>query len=243
MTKKYNCIIIDDEAFAIRLLSELISNIPYLHISKTYDDPLKALSELSLWNEVDILFLDIDMPELSGIQLASKLSNNVKNIVFTTAYPQYALEAFGVYATDYLLKPIEAVRFIESVNNIVGKYDNALPAEQESNLVFIKGDLKGKYIRLNPDEIILIYTNEHYLQIVTHSKEYRTNETLKNIMLKLKNDTRFIRIHQSNAINIEQIILVEGNTVLLKNNWKVPISEHYKKDFMSLINKKLLNPR
>lgn len=243
-SKKLKCAIIDDEEFAIKLLSEHIEIIQDLIIFKTFTNPLTALASICDADEIDILFLDIDMPNVSGIDLAAKLINKVKHVIFTTAHTEYALQAFGVNAGGYLLKPINPIRFIETVNRIIHierKMDTN--NKKNDNLFFIKGDLKGKFIGISPDEIILFYTSDHYIKIETTSSQYKTSDTMKNIEERLKDDLRFIRVHQSNIINTEKILHVDGNTVFLTNNWKVPVSEQYKKSLMAFISQKLLNPR
>ncbi|MGQ7854385.1 LytR/AlgR family response regulator transcription factor [Pedobacter sp. WC2501] len=243
MIKKLKCAIIDDEAFAIKLLEEQLALIPNLSIHKIFTNPIKALVEISQEDEIDILFLDIDMPELSGIDLAAKLVGKVRFIIFTTAYSQYALEAFGVYAFDYLLKPIEPIKLIDSVNRVLQNYRQPQQYSLSKNIFFIKGEFKGKYIGIKSDDIILFYTKEHYIMIETTTGQYRTNESLRHIEEKLVNDERFIRVHQSNIINMEKIQHVDGNTIYLSNKWKVPVSDFYKKKFMELLSKNLLNPR
>ncbi|WP_025144431.1 LytR/AlgR family response regulator transcription factor [Pedobacter jeongneungensis] len=238
------CVIIDDEPFAIKLLSEQIDTLDYLTLYKTYTNPLTALAEIQEHEQIDILFVDIDMPQLSGIDLASKLSTKVSHIIFTTAYPQFALEAFGVHAADYLLKPIEPAKFIVCTNRILNlSVNKSQPQPLPNEKIFIKGETKGKFIAINPSEIIIIYVQEHYIMIETHAARYRTTETLKNIEERLSTDRRFIRIHQSNIINMEKIVHVDGNTVYMEQKWKAPISENYKKKFMALIANKLLSPK
>ncbi|WP_316805036.1 LytTR family DNA-binding domain-containing protein [Pedobacter nototheniae] len=245
MSKPLKCVIIDDEDFAVKLLSEYIEMIQELVIIKTFTNPLTALAEITYADEIDILFLDIDMPGLSGIDLATVLTNKIKHLIFTTGHDQYALQAFAVNAEGYLLKPINPLRFIETVKRILNKEEKKIDVvkKKKDNLFFIKGDVKGRFIGISPDEIILFYTNAHYITIETTSNQYQTNDTMKNIEERLKDDIRFIRVHQSNIINTEKIIQVDGNTVFLTNNWKVPVSEHYKKSFMNFISQKLLNPK
>nr|WP_199158818.1 LytTR family DNA-binding domain-containing protein [Pedobacter sp. ASV2] len=244
ISKKLKCAIIDDEEFAIKLLIEHIEIIHDLIIFKTFTNPLIALANICDTDEIDILFLDIDMPSLSGIDLAAKLIHKVKHVIFTTAHTEYALQAFGVNACGYLLKPINPVRFIETVTRIINiERKNETNRQKNDNLFFIKGDLKGKFIGISPDEIILFYTNDHHINIETTSSQYKTSDTMKNIEERLKDDERFIRVHQSNIINTEKIVHVDGNTVFLINNWKVPVSEQYKKSLMTFISQKLLNPK
>jgi len=235
---KINCAIVDDEPYAIELIRQQIKNLPQLVVTKTFSDPVAALAEISASDNIHILFLDIDMPELSGLDLALKLKNRVKHIVFVTAYPNFALEAFGVRADDYLLKPIEPFRFIESVQNI-------LSGEPSANLedpnLFIKGELKGKYLNIQVDEIILIYVKSHLMYIETINGQFKTNETLKHVEERLKTRKKFLRVHHSNIVNAERIVKVEGNMIYMQGKWEVPISDNYKKEFIELLETKMLN--
>ncbi|RDC55379.1 DNA-binding response regulator [Pedobacter chinensis] len=242
--KTLSCIIVDDEAFSIELLSDRISSFKNLKIVKTFTNPLEALAEIGSATEIDILFIDIDMPDLSGLNLAEKVRHKVKYIIFTTAYPQFALEAFGVKAYDYLLKPIDNLKFIESIGRLITlANDSVSTANKKDDFIFIKGDLKGKYIKLMPEEIVLIYTRSHMVFIETTKGQFKTNDTIRNVESKLlPSDKRFLRVHQSNIINVDKILKIEGNTIYLDYKWEVPIGENYKKIVMEFVKEKLLNP-
>lgn len=241
-TQILQCAIVDDEPFAIDLICDQLTVFSNLDIIGTYSNPLLALAELKSISEVDLLFLDIDMPELSGLDLAKKLQHNVKNIIFTTAHSQYAVEAFGVRAYDYLLKPIESIKLIETVGRLIGS-KLKVPKSLGSNLIFLKGEVKGKYLKLNLDEIIVIYTKNHQVFITTRDEVvYKANDTMQNVEFRLKLDKRFFRVHNSNLINVDKIIKIEGNTIYLQNKWKIPIGESFKKPFLDFVNSRLLKP-
>lgn len=228
------CVILDDETFAIELLADKIKLFPDLEIYKTYTSPMVALLEISEEDEIDILFLDIDMPGLTGIELGSKLRHKVKYLIFTTAFSKYAIDAFGIKAQDYLLKPIEEFRFIEAIQSILSleKKHRVTP---QRDLLFIKGTLKGKYLGLKLADLILIYVEGHKIFIKTEDNHYETTESLKNIESRLSNDSRFLRVHNSNIINVEKIVKIEGNTIEMVNEYKVPISENHKASLLSVI--------
>ncbi|RDC56174.1 DNA-binding response regulator [Pedobacter chinensis] len=233
---KLKCAIVDDENFAIELLAEKMAILPDLQLVKTFTSPLKALAEISEADDIDILFLDIDMPELTGIDLAGKLQPRVKYIIFITAFAKYALDAFGVKAYDYLLKPIEKLRFIDTIQSIIEKEQKKIKS-RTTDLIFVKSNLKGKYNMVKRSEIILIYIDGHKLFLITHTEKFETTETLKNIQERLAHDSRFLRVHQANIINIEKIINIEGNTIEMINSYKVPVSERYKPELMRLVTK------
>ncbi|GGE51768.1 LytR/AlgR family response regulator transcription factor [Pedobacter psychrotolerans] len=228
------CAIVDDESFAIELLSENIKLFLDLKLIKTFNDPIQALVNISKEDKIDILFLDIDMPELSGIELGQRLRDRVKYVIFTTAYSKYAIDAFRIKADDYLLKPIEKLRFIESMQSILAKECN-LSSQKSRSLIFIKSNVKGKFISIKLNDITLVYVEGHKLFIVTQTQLHETSESLKNTVLKLSHDSRFLRVHNSNLINIERIVKIEGNTIEMEGNYKVPVSETYKKKLMDTL--------
>lgn len=228
------CAIVDDESFAIELLAENIKIFPELELVKTFTDPISALLEIRRAGDIDILFLDIDMPGLTGLELATKLRPYVKYLIFTTAFSKFALEAFGVKANDYLLKPIERRLFIESIQNLLSLgFDR--PQPQQSELLFVKSNVKGKFVAIRLSEIVLIYVEGHKLFIVTPNQRYETADSLKNIGNRLSQDTKFLKVHNSNMINLEKIIKIEGNTIEMEGKYKVPISENYKAKLMHII--------
>lgn len=240
MRPNFKCIIIDDEIASIEALSNYINKMPTLDILGVYTNPLLALAEIKAEDEIDIALLDIDMPEISGIDLASKLEHKVKHIIFTTGHSKYALQAFGVHAFDYLLKPIRFSTFLDCVNAAMQVIQKK-HSDNHTQQFFIKGDVKGRYLAVKAKDIILIYTQGHYAVIETEIAQFRTNETMKNIENRLLADGRFLRVHQSNIINIEKILSIDGNIIHLANTWTVSISESYKKSLINIVRRHLLN--
>lgn len=234
------CAIVDDEPFAIELIFNHLSFFSNIEIIATYSNPLLALAELKGFRDVDLLFLDIDMPEISGIDLAKKLQNDIEHIIFTTAHAQYALQAFGVKAYDYLLKPIESSKLIETVGELMGR-KLKVSKSLDLNFFFIKGDVKGKYLKIDLEDIITIYTKNHQVFIATTDEIiHKVNDTMQNVETRLKFDRRFFRVHNSNLINLDKIVKIEGNTIYLWNKWEIPIGESFKRPFLDLINSRLL---
>lgn len=231
---KLKCTIVADESFAIELLSEKLKLFPDLHLVKTFTDPTVALLEIKMEDKIDILFLDIDMPGLTGLELGAKLRHKVKYLIFTTAFSKYAVEAFRMRVQDYLLKPIDKIRFIESMNTILSIEQSKLQLP-DRELFFIKSNIKGKFVSVPLGEIILIYVEGHKLFIITSGQQYETSESLKNIESKLLKDTRFLRVHNSNMINLKKIVKIEGNTIEMEGKYTVPISETYKSKLMNVI--------
>lgn len=228
------CAIVDDENFAIELLSDHIKLFPELTLVKTFTNPVSALLNIQQDDEIDILFLDIDMPEITGLDLAKKLRSHVKYIIFTTAFSKYALEAFGVKANDYILKPIDKKSFIESIQTIIVA-ETKKTSDRPTELLFVKSNIKGKFVSIRLGDIILIYVEGHKLFIVTAEQSYETSDSLKNIGVKLSKDTRFLKVHNSNIINLDKIIKIEGNTIEMAGKYKVPVSDNRKAQLLQAI--------
>jgi len=205
---KISCIIVDDEPLALEVLSSFIARIPYLVLEGQYTDPFFAMEHLRK-KKVDLLFVDIQMPDISGIELVKTL-NNPPKIVFTTAYSSYAIEGFNLNAMDYLLKPIAFDRFLVAVNE-VRDYMELSEAAQEVHqpeekdvpeYMFVKSNYKD--IKINFNEVLYIEGSEDYIKIHTTTKKVMTLLSMKGVMEKLP-ENQFIRIHRSFIVAIDKI--------------------------------------
>ena len=205
---KISCIVLDDEPLALEVLSSFIARIPYLVLEGQYTDPFFAMEHLRK-KKVDLLFVDIQMPDISGIELVKTL-NNPPKIVFTTAYSSYAIEGFNLNAMDYLLKPIAFDRFLVAVNK-VRDYMELSEAAQEVHqpeekdvpeYMFVKSNYKD--IKINFNEVLYIEGSEDYIKIHTTTKKVMTLLSMKGVMEKLP-ENQFIRIHRSFIVAIDKI--------------------------------------
>ena len=205
---KISCIVVDDEPLALEVLSSFIARIPYLVLEGQYTDPFFAMEHLRK-KKVDLLFVDIQMPDISGIELVKTL-NNPPKIVFTTAYSSYAIEGFNLNAMDYLLKPIAFDRFLVAVNK-VRDYMELSEAAQEvyqpeekdvPEYMFVKSNYKD--IKINFNEVLYIEGSEDYIKIHTTTKKVMTLLSMKGVMEKLP-ENQFIRIHRSFIVAIDKI--------------------------------------
>jgi len=228
------CIIIDDEQHAIDLLSDYISELPSLYLYKSYTNPILALDEIKVEDEIDIIWLDIDMPSMSGLELAKALRQKTRKLVFTTAHTQYAVEAFEVRADHYLLKPIKLSRFVGLVIEIVEKLQKEITTK--SDFFYIKGDEKGKLIRVDLNDIIMVEGLKNYIVIYTKNEKLTTYLTMIEAEQALLEDGRFMRIHKSFIINIDEIKKITGNTVYLTNDVEIVLGVSYKDKFNEYIN-------
>lgn len=231
--KTLECIIADDEPIARQILENYIEALPNLEIvasCKNAFEVLKILQE----NTVDILFLDINMPKLSGLSLLKAMQQKPA-VIITTAYPEYAIEGFELAVTDYLLKPFSLERFLQAVNKVQQKSVVKLEVtesvkEEISTSIFVKSD--KKIIKLNFNEIHHIEAYGNYIKIFI-DKMILTPLTLSDFLEKLPNN--FMRIHKSFIINFNQLKLIDGNQIILQNGTILPIGKSYRKDVLSKI--------
>lgn len=238
MKNTFKCVIIDDEQHAVDLLTDYISELPSLTISKTFNNPILALDSIRKDDDIDIIWLDIDMPGLSGLELAKSLRSKTKKLVFTTAHTQYAVDAFEVRADHYLLKPIKLSKFLALVNEITESLYaiTALPAK----FFYIKGDEKGKLNRISMEEIVSIEGLKNYIVIYTKEEKFTTYLTMIEVENALEEDGRFMRIHKSFIINTDEIDRITGNTVYLSNQMEITLGASYKDKFNEYLNENTL---
>lgn len=235
MKKLFTCIIVDDEPPAIRLLEKYVDKISFLKLEKTFTKPLEALAFLE-HTTIDIAFLDIQMPGITGIQL-SKIVNTRTRIIFTTAYPEFALESYNVAAIDYLLKPVEFERFYKAVKKVMSTETPSLPvSKEETNYLFLKTDGKNKFKKIFINEIYFLQSLKNYVAVQIENEQIITYSTLKYFEEKLSSKD-FIQIHKSYLISIKHIDKVENDAVWIQNN-QLPLGNTYKKHFFNTINEK-----
>jgi DNA-binding LytR/AlgR family response regulator len=229
------CLVIDDEPKAVEILSDYIEKVPNLECAGAFRDPLKALNHIQN-NPVDLLFLDINMPDLSGIQFLNALEHHPL-VIFTTAYSEYALDSYDYDAVDYLLKPIEFDRFLKAVNKAFRRFK-----EKKKERVPLRGDtifIKSgtDYHKLDTRNILYIKGTGNYLTFVTLNKEILTLLTMKEALELLP--PQFHRIHKSYIINLDHVELIDTEEVKIKDQ-RIPIGDHYRDDLFRVIkNKKL----
>ena len=230
-----SCIIIDDEPDAIDLVELLIKqSTTWILKAKCYD-ALEALAFLKV-NKVDFIFLDINMPKLTGMELATLLPPRTK-IVFTTAYSEYGVESYAFQTIDYLLKPITLKRFLASVQKIEEHFLKPGPeyppsAEQEREFFFVKSGKILKKILLK--DILYFEGEKDYVRLVTDHEQMLIYRRLKDMEEQLKSP--FIRVHNSYIINYEQLSKIEDNHIYIADR-RIPVSEKFRERFMGIINK------
>lgn len=215
-----NCLIVDDEPLSQEVLVDFINDCPELSLSGVCKNALEA-GEILAAENIDVLFLDINMPKLSGIDFIKSLAKPPL-FVFVTAYPEFALEGFEVDAVDYLVKPVSFERFRKSVNRILERLPSAIEKEREH--ILLRADKKN--YRLGFNEIMYLEAQGDYVKFVTAENSLMVHGTLKDFTEQLP-ENEFARIHKSYVVSISKIVYVEGNSVKV-DDVKLPVSLNYK---------------
>lgn len=241
------CIIVDDEAYSIDTLSEYIKKADTLKLIGTYADPLSALEAIQKGEMPQLVFMDIDMPNISGIELARLIPQHIP-IIYITAFSGYALQTFETNVYDFLLKPVSFPSFIKSLNKFFTR--SALPVVSESpspnevmespvNYIFINPGVKGKLIKIHYDDILYVEGLKNFVVIYVKAGKHTIYLTMTELEHALP-ATRFIRIHKSYIINLDRIQSVEGNTVVISEHLRFPLGGTHKERLLALLKKSTL---
>lgn len=237
-------IIVDDEPLALEIIETYIQQIPDIQLVKKCENAFEANEALKS-NAIDLMFLDIQMPQLSGIDFLKTLSNP-PCVIFTTAYPDYAVEGFELNAVDYLLKPISLERFLKAVNKVSEKLSakrlehDSVQNDVADDFFFVKAD--KKLVKINFDEILYIEGLKDYVIIRQESGRVITLQTMKSLEERLPMQ-KFKRVHRSFIVNIKKITAILGNMVELMEAGKLkqlPIGKNYRDELLELINENKL---
>ena len=225
---KINCIVIEDEPLALKKINEFISQVDYLNLLEGFDNSVKAIGFLKN-NSVDLIFLDIRMKKLTGIQFLESLKSKPK-VIITSAYDEYALKGYELDVSDYLLKPFSFDRFLKSVEKV---YNNLVTnnIEQKPDYIFVKTEYRIEKIELK--NILYIQGMKDYLQIFTIDKKIMTLQSFKNLVQVLP-DREFVRVHNSYMVSISKIDSIERKRIKIGDSL-IPISDSYKDDFYNLL--------
>jgi two-component system LytT family response regulator len=234
------CIAIDDEPHALRQMVDYINKTPFLELSEKFENPLLALTYLQE-NTVDLMFVDINMPDLNGMDFVKSL-NNPPKIIFTTAYSEFAIEGFKVNAVDYLLKPIGYNDFLKAAlkvkERLIVNVDKDDDIKSNDNFLFIKSEYK--ILRIEFSDIKYIESMQEYLRL--HLENQQPVMTLMS-MKKLESflpSSKFMRVHRSYIVNLSKITRIERNRIVFDNKVYIPISEQYKEQFQEFLKKNYL---
>lgn len=241
------CLAVDDEAYATKIIADYIHKIPFLELVGTTTSAIEALTKVQQ-GDIDLVFLDIQMPDLTGIQFL-KLCGSKCKVILTTAYPEYALDGYEHDVIDYLLKPIAFDRFLKSANKAhaqimpvktasatnpaVQNQENLVQNSAANEYMFIKGESKNKFLKVNYDDILYIEGLKNYVSLFTAGQRMVTYQTLRDLETQLPQPP-FYRVHKSYIISVDKIRMVDGNQVYIGEQ-PIPIGETYRDGFLKVI--------
>lgn len=236
------CLVIDDEPPALAILADYIGQVPFLTLAGTTTDPIEGLTWVQQ-GRADLLFLDIQMPRLTGLQFL-KLAGHKARVVLTTAYPEYALEGYENDVVDYLLKPIAFERFLKAAHKALALLAPALPAPvavaplapapvvpapappPTADHLFVKGDTKNKYLRINYADILYVEGLNNYVLLHLPHERIATYQTLRELAETLPQPP-FMRVHKSYIVSLNHVRLLDGNTLYVQDKL-IPVSDTYR---------------
>lgn len=227
---KINCIIVDDEPASREILERYVSDCKSLLLIKSCRNAFEA-SEVLNNTQIQLLFLDINMPKLSGMKFYRSLLNP-PYVIFTTAYPEYAVEGFEVDAIDYLLKPFPFERFLKAVNKAIDKIRDQGNTRLDYDYILLRAD--KKIHRINVSEIFLLEAVGDYVKVVYSNSHIMVHDTFQNFLLQFRG-TNIVRVHKSFAVSINNIESIEGNQINIGSK-TIPIGQKYKSDFLQRLN-------
>ena len=219
------CVIIDDEPLAINVIKNHVAQLKGLEIIQTFDNALDSLDYIRT-HEIDLLFLDINMPVLDGLSFLKSLDQKPM-VILTTAHEEYAVAGFELEVLDYLVKPISLPRFLKATNKAIARLQEHNKSSQETESIFVKVD-KKKMKKIYFDDILLIESLKDYIKIITTSGNYVVHQTLGSFTDELPS-SQFVRIHRSYTANINRVDTVEGNSVEIANK-RYTIGRNYMED-------------
>lgn len=224
-----NCIVVDDDPIQRELIQSYIKDIDLLEQVGAYDNAQDALHALQK-HEIDIVFLDVEMPKMSGIDLIKSLSR-MPQIILITSHEKYAVPAFDFDVTDFLVKPVEFPRMVKAVNKAMDRINRNVPTNEDYDM-FVKDG--SQLIKINTGNIQFINALSDYVKIKTNSKEYAILYTMKNIQEKLPVN-KFMRVHRSYIVRLDQIDKIEDHIIEIGKHL-IPVSKSYREDLYRKLN-------
>lgn len=227
----YSCYIVDDEPDSIEILQDYINQTPNLRLNYSTTNPRDIFSVITQHSSPKITFLDIEMPGITGLELAG-LINSYTAIIFITSHTEHAIEAFEKDAYDYLVKPVAYSRFLQAVIKVQSRiHNNTLNLRPDEDSFFIRGSSQGELIKIRLDEILYIESLQNYVRIHTISNVYITYLTLKECEFKLDR-TAFVKVHKSFLVNLDRVVRHINNQLTMENNETVPIGSVFRPHLM-----------
>lgn len=224
------CIVVDDEPLSIQVITEFIRKMPELELLQSFTNPLQALAFMKQQPQIALVFLDIQMPELSGIEFM-QIRQGMADVIIVSAYDEYALDGFQYEATDYLLKPVSFDRFAKAVQKVLQKNVAKEPLPAQNDYIFIRTD--KRIVRVNLSDILYLEALRNYVAIQATSQKILTLQNLRSFE-DILSPQRFVRVHKSFIAAIDKIDSVERQRIFIGPH-TVPIGDTYVKQFYEAI--------
>ena len=225
-----NCIVVDDDEMSRKVVVHFIEKTNFLQLNKEFDNAIDATHYLDE-EHVDIIFLDVQMPEMSGMDFLNALQKDIE-IILITSEQKYAVEAFEKKVTDYLVKPIEYARFLQAAKEAQSNIERKRASTVERKEFFVRSD--AKIVRISFDSILYVEALADYVIIQTADKKHIVHFTMKGIVSRLPDDY-FVRTHRSYIVNLDKVEALEDNSILIGDKY-IPIGASYKEAFLDRLN-------
>lgn len=235
--KQIRCLVIDDEPMALEKMRTYIEKVPFLTLTALCESPFEAMPLLTE-RQVDAMFIDINMPDMNGMDFVASLPA-CPLIVFTTAYAEYAVESYQYSAVDYLLKPFDFVTFQRAANKL---YRQLFPPTNvnANDTIYVKADYR--YVNIRIDDIVYVKGMNEYVQLfITGSKPIMAYITMKQLKDRLP--AHFLQVHRSYIVNMHRVKEIERMRIVINEETRIPVSENFKKGFMDYMNMHLINKK
>lgn len=238
----FKCIIIDDQVHAAEALGEFVNAVPELKLISIYNDPMIALREIYSSQDVDLILMDIDMPGMSGIELASFVRQRTKKLVFVTAHSSYAYQAFKVNADEFLLKPYSINEFTGIIDKLFGETEKSKLTEDLKTFFFVKSkEEQNRIVKIDFKEVIALESKLNYVVIHTFDKKVTTLIPLSEISKFFFTRGGFVKFQRSFIIALDHIKSIDGMAIYMKGNVNLTVGEFYRKDFRAFLEKNIIN--
>lgn len=232
----YRCVVIDDEIHAIEGIKKYMESVQELELLRYYTDPLLALKELKAGDPVDLIFMDVDMPKITGIELAQEIRNKTDKLIFTTAHTKYAFEAFEVNADAYLLKPYSLGKFVITINKLFPTTAHNKKDTDKHDFFFVKSKEDNlKIVKVKYDEIIAVESKLNYILIHTTKKNVLTYMSLTEINKTLTDYGGFIQVQRSFIAGVNHIKYIDGNQLEMNNGIAITVGVQYREHFAEFV--------
>lgn len=240
---KLKCIVIDDDILAVNGITAYINNLTNVELVKSYTDPVQALNEITAGQNVDIIFIDVDMPMISGLELSKSIRHKTDKLIFTTSHSKYAYDAFELYASAYLLKPYTFARFAETINHLFPHAPSVpnVQVKQEDDYFFVRNKSeKNNLIKVRYADIVAVESLQNYVRIFTLNETIVSYIALSEVKIILKDFQNFLQAHRSFIIAKNYIEKIEGNTLKMINDLTINIGNSYRESIQEYIKEKTI---